>query len=456
MNSTIAWPQALGAVERLVAGPDAAAEALASVLAGAPCFQNRDFPLSPTPVLVRADAAEHVNAELEAYVALLGEVCRLYRERPEVRAWYGLPESARRLIEADRGPGDLPWICRLDGYLEAGSERLVLLENNADAPAGTLFSSRINELVERVWAEVPDAGMPEPSALTYRGDRFLGALLDGARAAAAAQPGKCASPSSVAILQPRGAANRESAELVDEFQAIGMDAFLGDPRELSVSGGRASFGGRPADLCWNKVNTSVWNELVTDAELLGTWETALRESTLVHLNNFAARYVAESKLSLAFVQEPAFADCFTAAQRELVDRLLPRTRRVRPDGAEPGGAAPEELLAHQCDYVLKQPYDIRGDGVTVGYAVPRGEWRAAVGRAAAQGHIAQRRVEPLRYPVVALPEAVVRCPAVSLDTFVFGGKPAGFGSKCGSPPKINVFQGGRKLAVYVVAEPGQG
>ena len=39
--------------------------------------------------------------------------------------------------------------------------------------------------------------------------------------------------------------------------------------------------------------------------------------------------------------------------------------------------------------------------------------------------------------------------APSLDSFVFGGRLCGLGSKAGLGHKVNLFQGGRKLAVRV-------
>ncbi|WP_255948811.1 hypothetical protein [Streptomyces odontomachi] len=457
---TIAWPRALGHAQALVARPGTAAAAVAAVLVDAPCFQNRDFPLSPLPVFVRGSAAQELREPLERYGDLLGHVVRLYREHAEVRAWFALPPGAERLIAADPGPGDAPWVCRLDGYLEQGTERLVLLENNADAPAGTLFTARINDTVRRVAASLaPDAagaagvnGAAELSPLTYGGDdRFLSALRAAAGAAAARVPGKNAHPESVAVLQPSGAANRESREMADEFRQRGLDAFLADPRTLTVTGGRARFDGRVADLCWNKVNTVSWNAMAAEQDFVTVWERALRDTPLVHVNPFGARYVAENKLSLAFVQEPRFADLFDAAQRDLAARLLPWTRRLGTGARGPDGTTPlvDELLERQGDYVLKQPYDIRGDGVTIGDAVSRGDWRAAVRRAADEGHLAQRRVQPVRYPVVTAGSPQVEMMAISLDAYLLGGRLAGFGSKGSHHAKVNVFQGGRKLAVHV-------
>ena len=465
VTSTIDWPRALSTAQNLVADPDTTDSCVRAALAQAPVFQNRDFDFSPMPVLIRAAAAEELRPALAAYVELLGEVVRHYREQPEVRAWFGLPDAADRLIAADHGPGDAPWVCRLDGYLEQNGERLVLLENNADAPAGTLFTARVNETVRAVTHALARDGArgrspdPDPrlSDLTYLGgSRFLDALLAGAKATAERFPGKVARPRTLVILQLAGAVNRESAQTAEEFTALGLDTFIADPRDLRVVGERARFGDREADLCWNKVNTVAWGALTHDEEFVRVWESALRDTPLVHLNPFGARYVAESKLSLAFVQEPRFADLFTEWQRALAASLLPWTRRVTRDAAchDGSGCLVEDLRERQGSYVLKEPYDIRGDGVTIGDAVPRSTWLAAVERAVEHGHVAQRRVKPLQYPVVAADGSGLSPMSISLDAYVFGGEVAGFGSKASHHAKVNVFQGGRKLAVHVTAGGG--
>jgi hypothetical protein len=47
-------------------------------------------------------------------------------------------------------------------------------------------------------------------------------------------------------------------------------------------------------------------------------------------------------------------------------------------------------------------------------------------------------------PVVAMP--------VSFDTFVMNGRVCGFGAKGSLNARLNVFQGGQKLAVHVCGE----
>jgi hypothetical protein len=436
----IDWPAALLATHAAVSDPALTRTTTGHAVADGPVFQNKDFPLSPVPVFVRHDRAARLAPSLVRYGALLGKVVGLYREQPAVRAFYGLGAAADRLIDADRALGDAPWVCRLDGYLEAGTERLRVLENNADSPAGTLFTARINDVVAR-WT----AG--GHTALTYTGEhRFLHALR-----AAAHTAGRPA-PSHIAILQPRGAPNTESVELVQSMRAVGVDAYLADPRTIAIDGDRVRFAGRPADLCWNKVNTVSWLEYCTDPAFVARWAHAVADTAVVHVNPFGARYVAENKLTLALVQQPEFADLFTSAERDLVAELLPWSRKLTPDAVDDDGVAlVDRLVADPRAFVIKHHYDIRGDGVTIGHDCRPDQWRDAVAAGLHGGHLVQRRVVPTSYPVVQAGCDRVWSMPISLDTYLLGGEVAGFGSKASRHAKINIFQGGQKLAVHVVA-----
>lgn len=413
---------------RTLDDPAASREALASVLEAAEPFHNRVTPVSPVPVAVRADFVRRVAPLAEEYTRLLGTVVALFRSDERIRKWFDVGEAGERLVRAEDDPSG-PLVCRLDGYVEASSGRLRVLENNADAPAGTLFTPRINAAVARVRRRLDGEAAPVPGGFTDQ-DRFLDLLL-------------AQGPGPVAVLQPEGGANRESRELVRRLCSRGTEAFLADPRTLTVEAGRARFAGRAAAVCWNKVNTVAWRGLTADADFTAVWERAVRDSDLRHCNGFAARYVAESKLALAFVQEPAFAAHFTERQRSIVHKLLPWTRKLD----DPADA--ERAVAEREHFVLKAPYDIRGDGVTIGYDTPPGEWRSAVAEAKARGHVLQRRVRPASYPVPDADLRRVQEMTVSLDSYVFDGEFAGFGSKAGDRPKVNVFQGGRKTAVLV-------
>lgn len=443
----IDWLSAARWSAELGARPDRLADATAAAVRGAPSFRNTDFPLSPLPLFAEHVAAAADVPVLERYVALLGRIVTLYRDEPEIRQWYGLSPAADALIAADRILGDVVPVCRLDGYLEQGSETLRLLENNADAPAGTLFTARVNAVVRDLLA---GAGVPGPawSPLTYDDElALLGVLLDCLR-----RSGVGAGDPRVAVLQFAGRANQESHQMVAAFRAAGVHAVLADPRDLRAAGDRVRFGGEQVDVCWNKVNTVAWAEVEADRALVERWVAALSGGAFVHVNPFGARYVAESKFTLALTREPRFAGLFSPAEHELVDRLLPWARRLTREATGPDGRAVllADLLDRPSGYVIKEPYDIRGDGVTVGRGMSCSGWEQAVGRALDDQLVVQAYVPPSAYPVLRPGGSppVIAMPT-SFDTFVLGGKVRGFGAKASLNPRLNVFQGGQKIAVHV-------
>lgn len=447
-GAIIDWSTAATVLAALRHRPDPLGPLLDKAVGKAPPFRNVDYPLSPLPLYVQHAAAAAQVPVLERYVALLGRIVELYRAMPTLRRWYALGSAAETLIDAAPDRADEVAVCRLDGYLEQGTERLRLLENNADAPAGTLFSARINHLLGDLLDSVGVRAPADP-ALTFSSERaLLDVLLECLR-----RSGLDAGGPRVAVLQPAGRSNLESVEMVAAFRGFGVPTVLADPRELRVVGRRVWFGAERVNVCWNKVNTVGWRTLVeSDTELVAQWARAVATGDFVHVNTFGARYIAESKLTLALPWEPAFADLFTAEERSLVDGLLPWARRVYPGVTTHDGRTPlrDDLLEHAADYVIKEPYDIRGDGVTVGRATGRAAWRLAVDRALTHGLVAQRYVAPSGYPIVRVDKAppVVSMP-ISFDTFVLGGRVRGFGSKASLHARLNVFQGGQKLAVHV-------
>ncbi|MGX7828205.1 hypothetical protein ACTG9Q_24250 [Actinokineospora sp. 24-640] len=429
----------------LVAADPGRAQAIArTVAAVSPVHANKDFAVPPLPLFVERARVPGHAADVEGYARLLGRLLALFVEDRQVQAYFRLRPAELALCLAPARLSGRVWIARLDGYLAEDTLAPVVLENNADAPAGTLFTPRVNALVDTVYGELDTAHRPGG----FADDRvFVHALL-----AAAAEGGLDRDEVVLAVLQPRGAPNRESEELITRCQGLGVEAFLADPRDVQVDGERVSFAGRRATLAWNKVNTAGWRRLAADCE--STWRAAL-DARFVHVNPFAARFVAESKLALACVQ--TFAAKFSAEEQAVAARLLPWSAKLAPDMTHPHVEA--DVLAHLADhrgrYVIKEHYDIRGDGVTIGHAVSGTHWRQRLGQGVREGWVVQRYVPPARVPVPDPTGRVVPM-AVSLDSFLFAGRFHGFGAKAGQQAKVNVFQGGVKVAVRGFGEDGVG
>jgi hypothetical protein len=107
------------------------------------------------------------------------------------------------------------------------------------------------------------------------------------------------------------------------------------------------------------------------------------------------------KRILALVSEYADTDEFTEAERELIRRHIPWTRRVQRGSATRGGRRfriPDELLDRQAELVLKKASSIGGRHVHVGKFRTGDEWRAVVERALHDGDwIVQEYLETVPY-----------------------------------------------------------
>lgn len=414
-----------------------------------PRFQNKDYPLSPLPLAVAAHKLADHRRAAERYVGLLEQVLKLYHSSAEVRSYFALSADEEALVRADTSLTPSIRICRLDGYIALTDGRVRFLENNTDCPAGILFTERLNVLVDQLVERLAPAAAADLVEMPLdRTDCARQELL-----AAYRQRGGEKEQPVIAVLQIKGRSNIESVEMAEEFSARGTATFVADPREVAVAADGVRVAGRQTDIVWNKVNTVYWNQLAAESpSLLGRWAEAIASNRVCHVNPFGARYVTESKSCAAFLQEPGFAHHFEEAERAFLRQVLPWSRRVEAGKAVEYEGERREitelLLSRQSDFVLKEPYDIRGDGVTIGRGVDRDYWSGKVELAARAGHTAQEFINGQAYPVlVGIPEMEVVPMTASLDSFMFGGRLRGLGSKAGIGYKVNVFQGGRKLAV---------
>jgi len=134
----------------------------------------------------------------------------------------------------------------------------------------------------------------------------------------------------------------------------------------------------------------------------GTAAQALRcfRAGTLKLFNAPIRVVLTDKRNLALLSEMgASGDLLNPAERELVARHVPWTRRLAAAAAERRGHEvwiPELALTEREELVIKKARAGRGSAVHLGAATPEAVWRERVESALAEGDwIVQERVEPL-------------------------------------------------------------
>jgi hypothetical protein len=113
------------------------------------------------------------------------------------------------------------------------------------------------------------------------------------------------------------------------------------------------------------------------------------KSQRIVLFNGPVELILTNKRNIALLSENAHRDLFSAAERALIERHVPWTRQVAPEGpVEFRGEArplPELLAAHREELVLKQGVSYGGLGVAIGRFTDPERWLELGRRAAAEG-----------------------------------------------------------------------
>ncbi|NDL01325.1 hypothetical protein [Photorhabdus bodei] len=237
------------------------------------------------------------------------------------------------------------------------------------------------------------------------------------------------------------------------LKRMGIHSLITDPRSLNYKDGKLRYDETVIDVIWNKINTCYFNELLEQPGKISALISAVGENNVTHVNSFASRYVTESKRSLALMKEPHFRHLFTDEENLLIDQLLPWTCQISESKIDYHGvtdSASGHALRNKNKFVLKMPYDIRGEGVIIGKESTDAEWYDAVKEAVKNKSILQEYIATQQISAYSLEHKELSPFNISLDFFMYDGKFAGFGSKLSTSLKVNIFQGGSKNVVLSV------
>lgn len=327
-----------------------------------------------------ARASEHVGAALEAIrLAAMHDA--------ELREKFGLTAWEEQIIHADPGFPVASPVSRLDAFFAHGENGLKFTEYNAESPAGAAY----NDALSRVMMAMPvmhafsrtHSVFPLPS-----GSSTIHALLEayhtfrGVRAA----PRIC-------ILDWADVPTRSEFVLFErEMTALGLDVFIGDPRNAEYRDGVLFVDGRPVDLIYKRV---LIDELVTREGMESPVIRAVRDRAVCMVNPFRCKLL-HKKASLAVVSDEQNQHLLTPAQQVAVALHVPWTRLVEDRQTTYAGDAVDLLpfLASRRDTMVLKPNDeYGGKGIVLGWTVSDSEWSAAVQSALSEPFIVQERVE---------------------------------------------------------------
>ncbi len=367
-----------------------------------------------------------------------------------LRAQFGLTDWEERLIHADPGFAAASPTSRLDAFFAPGADGLKFTEYNAETPAGGAY----NDALSRAFLALPamhafsrtHAVFPIPAAPSIV-HTLLNAFYQwrGVREAP-----------SICILDWAEVPTRSEFVLFEqEFHALGIDAFIGDPRDATYEGGVLRVGGEPVTLIYKRV---LIDELVTRAGLDSPVVRAVQDGAVCMVNPFRCKLL-HKKASLAVVSDERQAHLLSDAERRAVAAHVPWTRLVEERETERDEESVDLvpwIAANRERLVLKPNDEYGGKGIVLGWTVDDSTWQAAIQTALAEPHIVQERVVVPSELWPAFADGALHLGERMLDTAPFlvdGVTVTGVLTRIATDPLLNVTAGGgSNVPTFLVEE----
>jgi uncharacterized circularly permuted ATP-grasp superfamily protein len=367
-----------------------------------------------------------------------------------LRAQFGLTAWEEQLIHADPGFDVASPTSRLDAFFADGEGGLKFTEYNAETPAGAAY----NDALSRAFLSLPvmhefsrtHIAVPLPAAPSV-----VHALLN----AYYGWRGVREAPTIVILDWKEVPTFSEFVLFEREFRALGIEAFIADPRDAEYTNGRLMIGGKHVTLIYKRV---LIDELVTREGLDSPVIQAVRDGAVCMVNPFRCKML-HKKASLAVLSDERQASLLTTAESAAVAAHVPWTRVVEGRHTQYGDRRVdllEFIAANRATLVLKPNDEYGGKGIVLGWTVNDTEWEAAIATALAEPYIVQERVEVPSELWPAWTDGALHLGERMLDTAPFladGITMSGCLTRIATDPLLNVTAGGGSNVPTFLVEP---
>jgi uncharacterized circularly permuted ATP-grasp superfamily protein len=353
-------------------------------------------------------------------------------------AFLGTPADEAEWVALDPGEPDVV-LSRVDAFVTPSGPRFI--EINSDAPAGFGYGDRMAAVFEELPAF---RAFAQRHAVSYRpsGPALVRAVCEAARSEAPL----------VAIVDWSDVRTRGDQEILREaFERTGVRCLLADPRQMDVRQGRLWAGDVPVDVVYRR---GVLSELLERADEVRHFLRAYRERLAVFVNSLRCR-LSEDKAFFALLTDETFAHLMTPAERELVTRAVPWTRRLEERRTWHAGEE-VDLVPHVVErresLVLKPAHGYGGRSVHVGSETPASVWEDAVRSALTEPWVVQERVSipEEEFPLHEGGSLLFPRLKVNANPFYVAGAEVGAVTRASRDSVINVSAGGGSVPTFVV------
>jgi hypothetical protein len=365
------------------------------------------------------------------------------------RAQFRLADWEERLIRHDPGFREPSPTSRVDAFVMDEAGTMALTEYNAETPAGAGY----NDALVASFADLPIMrafGRRYEAMPLLARHGVLHVLLDAYEEWA----GRREIPRVAIVDWPEVPTRSEFVLFQEYFRAVGVEAVIADPREMTLQGGRLHAGGGPVDLVYKRVLLA---ELVERCGAATPLLQAVAGRAVCMVNPPRCK-ILHKKASLAVLSDERNQPLFTAEERESIEAHIPWTRVMEERRTEHGGKGVDQVpfvLGMRHRLVLKPNDDYGGAGIVLGWETDDTGWERAVAQALASPYIVQERVGIPSEPYPSLVDGRVVFADRMMDTAPFvchGDYAEGCLTRLSTAALLNVTAGGGSTIPTFVVE----
>ena len=381
---------------------------------------------------------------------MLGErVVQAALASPQILSQLGLSDEEERLARMEPGYKTASTSSRLDAFLLPDSLRFA--EYNAESPAGSGYAETLAEVFK---------GLPIMSRFEerFRVDAYpLAAALLEALLASYREWGGNSSTPQMAIVDWREVPTWSEFQILRErFEKLGVPTIVCDPRDLVFDGRALSAHGHRIDFVYRRV---LINDILAHPAECDALLRAYEARAICMANTLRCK-IAHKKAFFAVLTDDRNRHLFGDAERDLIRRHIPWTRRVEDAKTTRNGETIpllEYVRANRENFVVKPNDEYGGTGVTLGWETNAQQWDEAIETALAQPDAAwvvqeriaiRREVFPYIEPQggVAMRDMLVDC-----APYLFRGRLAGYLIRLSATGLANVTSGGGQVPALRVS-----
>ncbi|RAW93684.1 diaminobutyrate--2-oxoglutarate transaminase [Photorhabdus laumondii] len=413
-------------------------------------FEGKNYPVSIRPLILSDNLIRQLASIGERFTEIFEKFAHAWVENVSIREYFPAYKKSEHYLFNLPNHTPLTRIFRLDGlFSEDGTYQI--LETNTDCPGGVIQ----NGIAGALWSEVsnPLLNGIEASAdfqpFVQKPDLFLETLLETHRERTG-EPARRA-----AIVTYKGRFGNEVTWMVNGLNRLGVPTEEIDASLLRRHNNKViDPQGRVIDVAYNKLDL---RDLIDEPEV-EEYLTATFHGEVTFINPLICQWPLADKAIMAALSDPQMLFFLPEEEKDFCLKHIPWTRILRAcQTTSPQGEQIDLVdwaIQERGTLVLKPSNATRGEGLLVGPFTAAQEWEATL-RLAAQSDetwVIQRyirgRVISAVHPDIGITDSMWS----GVDTYVYGGRFAGFQARASFDPVMNVGRRGILLPVVKIKE----